>query len=224
MKTKERIDYFGEVFTPKNLVNEIINKIPLEHWANSSYSVLDPACGNGQFIIETLNKKVAAGLTKDEALKETYAVDLMASNIADVIARIVFWKTWNIDIFDEQGKPIDNLKLDGYADDDTAYWLKDYVASGKAYKRVYTLGELCVSVRTHPEKWWQMEFYIKGSDDKCYTGNGFCKNFVVADGLKYDFEFSGTEPRLKTDKEILLENIEKEIKLKDLQLKELCGM
>ena len=180
MKTKERIDYFGEVFTPKNLVNEIINKIPLEHWANSSYSVLDPACGNGQFIIETLNKKVAAGLTKDEALKETYAVDLMASNIADVIARIVFWKTWNIDIFDEQGKPIDNLKLDGYADDDTAYWLKDYVASGKAYKRVYTLGELCVSVRTHPEKWWQMEFYINGAID---INDDFCKNFIVADGL-----------------------------------------
>lgn len=222
MKTKDRTDQTAEFFTPDELVNELIEQSStVDQLKNSSYSVLDPACGSGQFIIGILKEKVRTGLTKDEALKETYGVDLMASNIADLIARIVFWKEWDIDIFDESGSAKKELELDGYADDDSACWLKEYVESGNKYSRVYKFENYAVTVRNHPEKWWVMQYYIGGSKE--YTGGSFCNNFVVGDGLKYDYEFND-EPSLKTEQEILLETIEVNLKLKDTQVKELLGI
>ena len=42
---------FGEVFTPMNLVNEMLNKLPIEVWKNKNFKWLDPAAGMGNFPI-----------------------------------------------------------------------------------------------------------------------------------------------------------------------------
>jgi len=42
---------FGEVFTPIKLVNEMLDKLPLEVWNNKNHKWLDPCCGMGNFPI-----------------------------------------------------------------------------------------------------------------------------------------------------------------------------
>ena len=42
---------FGEVFTPMSLVNEMLDKLPLEVWKNKDLKWLDPAVGMGNFPI-----------------------------------------------------------------------------------------------------------------------------------------------------------------------------
>ena len=42
---------FGEVFTPFNLVNEMLDKLPSNVWTNKNLKWLDPASGMGNFPI-----------------------------------------------------------------------------------------------------------------------------------------------------------------------------
>lgn len=46
---KEEKDKFGEVFTPPTLINEMLDKLPLEVWTNPELKWLDPANGIGNF-------------------------------------------------------------------------------------------------------------------------------------------------------------------------------
>lgn len=225
MKTKERTDQTAEFFTPDELVYELIHgSVSKGQLKDPAYSILDPACGSGQFIIGILKEKNKAGLSKGQALKETYGVDLMASNIADLIARIVFWKEWNIDIFDEHGLTKNNLSCEKYDIFDDVYWLKEHTSAGNGFTRKYEYGEHSVTVRNNPDKWWTMQYYITGSSYKGYTGGNFCKNFVVADGLKYDYEFNGKEPQLETDEEIKKRKKYETNNKKEQQLKNILGM
>jgi len=60
MRTKERIKRTAEIFTPAFLVNEILDKLTEygpEIW-NEEKTFLDPACGNGNFLIEILKRKL----------------------------------------------------------------------------------------------------------------------------------------------------------------------
>ena len=42
---------FGEVFTPMNLVNEMLDKFPKEIWKNKNLKWLDPATGMAVYLI-----------------------------------------------------------------------------------------------------------------------------------------------------------------------------
>jgi hypothetical protein len=42
---------FGEVFTPINLINEMLDKLPKEVWTNKKFKWFDPASGMGNFTI-----------------------------------------------------------------------------------------------------------------------------------------------------------------------------
>jgi len=209
-KTKIRTNQSAEFFTPTCVVEEMIEDIsnirPLS-FSNTTYSVLDPACGSGQFIMTILNKKVdqlsknqdTNNNIKQKALSYTYGVDIMASNIADTIARIVFWKEWDIEIFTENGSPCHDLKIPEYDDNDTVYWLKQHIADGHMFTRTYQYKNNVVTIRNHPNKWWQLQYCI--NDMGIYTSGDFCQNFIIADGLKYDYQFNN-EPALETPMEI----------------------
>lgn len=54
---KKRISDYGEVFTPKNIVDEIINLIPNESSLIESRH-LEPACGDGNFLLPILKRKL----------------------------------------------------------------------------------------------------------------------------------------------------------------------
>jgi len=48
IKEKER-DHFGEVFTPPDLIGELLDALPAKVWKNPSLTWLDPAAGFGNF-------------------------------------------------------------------------------------------------------------------------------------------------------------------------------
>ena len=89
MRSKERKNKFGEVFTPKELVNEMLDKLPQEELINPDKVIGDiSGCGNGNFLIEILNRRLKAGVKHKDALKTIYGVDIMADNVQECKERL----------------------------------------------------------------------------------------------------------------------------------------
>jgi len=97
-RTKQRIQQTGEVFTPLELVNEILDKLPLEVWQDPTKTFLDPAAGDGNFLVQVLIRKL--NYTKCEsvwgrckiafqALETVYGVELMEDNVDQCQIRLL---------------------------------------------------------------------------------------------------------------------------------------
>jgi hypothetical protein len=80
-RDKLRVKATGEVFTPTPLVQEILEKIPLDQFTNPAKTFLDNSCGDGQFLGEVLIRKMENGSTFEQALSTIYGVDLMIDNV-----------------------------------------------------------------------------------------------------------------------------------------------
>lgn len=89
-KSKERVSEFGEVFTPEHIVLDMIKLIPDDKWCDKSFIVLEPTCGNGNFVVEVIQKKIDSGLKLYNALNTTFGMDIMYDNIQECIDRILF--------------------------------------------------------------------------------------------------------------------------------------
>lgn len=87
-RTKDRIKQTGEVFTPLPLVDEILTKLPKEVWAKDK-TFIDPACGDGNFLVRVIAWKMQHGATAKQALETTYGVDLMEDNVAHCRQRLL---------------------------------------------------------------------------------------------------------------------------------------
>lgn len=80
-RTVERVRATGEVFTPTALVIEMLRYIDLDI-LGPGRTVLDPACGDGQFLVAAKWIKVYAhGMREDDALVDLYGVDIMRDNV-----------------------------------------------------------------------------------------------------------------------------------------------
>jgi type I restriction-modification system DNA methylase subunit len=80
-REKTRVKATGEVFTPTHLVQEVLNRLPIETFTDSAKTVLDSSCGDGQFLGEVLILKIENGSTLEQALSTIYGVDLMQDNV-----------------------------------------------------------------------------------------------------------------------------------------------
>jgi len=83
-----RVKATGEVFTPTPLVQDILEKIPLDQFTDPEKTFLDPSCGDGQFLSEIIIRKMENGSTYRQALSTTYGVDLMPDNCRECIRRL----------------------------------------------------------------------------------------------------------------------------------------
>jgi hypothetical protein len=101
VKSAERVRDLGEVFTPNATVQEILNLLPASIWKpHPSPTFLEPACGDGNFLVAILDRKLdhitkaysrgklPAGDTPEaaqyhglEALASIYAVDFSTDNV-----------------------------------------------------------------------------------------------------------------------------------------------
>jgi type I restriction-modification system DNA methylase subunit len=81
IRDKQRIKITGEVFTPTPLVQEILDKLPQDLFTDPSKTFLDPSCGDGNFLIEVLARKIENGIVFETALSTIYGVDLMPDNV-----------------------------------------------------------------------------------------------------------------------------------------------
>jgi len=80
-RDKARVKATGEVFTPAPLVQEILDKLPIEQFTDHTKKFLDNSCGDGQFLGEVLIRKMENGSTFEQALSTVYGVDLMQDNV-----------------------------------------------------------------------------------------------------------------------------------------------
>jgi type I restriction-modification system DNA methylase subunit len=85
-KSALRIKEQGEVFTPTELVLEILEQLPDQVWENGK-TYLDPTCGNGQFLAAVLIIKISLG--HQNALSTIYGVDIMQDNVDECRQRLI---------------------------------------------------------------------------------------------------------------------------------------
>ena len=76
-----RIKATGEVFTPTQLVQEILDEFPQNLFSDSTKTFLDNSCGDGQFLGEVLIRKLENGIDFETALSTIYGVELMEDNV-----------------------------------------------------------------------------------------------------------------------------------------------
>ena len=88
-KSKTRVKQLGEVFTPSELVNEMLDRLPPELWADPTKTYIDPACGTGNFLVEVVRRKIACGSTPLQALETTYGIDIMEDNVLECRQRLL---------------------------------------------------------------------------------------------------------------------------------------
>ena len=80
-REKNRVKSTGEVFTPTQLVQEILDELDPELFNDPEKTFIDPSCGDGQFLSEVVIRKLENGSTLEQALSTTYGVDLMMDNV-----------------------------------------------------------------------------------------------------------------------------------------------
>lgn len=80
-REQHRVKVTGEVFTPTELVIEIVQQLDINQFAPRK-KVIDPACGDGQFLIVALGIKMYHfGMSREDALQDIYGVDIMRDNV-----------------------------------------------------------------------------------------------------------------------------------------------
>lgn len=100
VKSKQRVADHGEVFTPEWLVEAMLDLVKDETERIDS-RFLEPACGNGNFLVQILRRKLAAvelkyGQSDFErrhyallALMCVYGIELLSDNITDCRANLL---------------------------------------------------------------------------------------------------------------------------------------
>jgi hypothetical protein len=90
-RDRQRIKATGEVFTPTELVREIIAELESnnpELFTDPTKTFIDNSCGDGQILSEVVIRKIECGSTLEQALSTTYGVDLMLDNVNAARARL----------------------------------------------------------------------------------------------------------------------------------------
>lgn len=100
IKSKKRVADFGEVYTNEREVNAMLDLVR-EETEKITSTFLEPACGNGNFLVEILSRKLATvgrlyGSDMDsyrlhmiEAVTSIYGVDIQADNIQESRKRML---------------------------------------------------------------------------------------------------------------------------------------
>jgi hypothetical protein len=100
IKSKQRVADHGEVFTPAWMVEAMLDLVKGESERIDS-RFLEPACGDGNFLVQILQRKLAAVETKYGksdferrhyallALMCVYGIELLTDNIADCRANLL---------------------------------------------------------------------------------------------------------------------------------------
>lgn len=76
-----RVKATGEVFTPTDVAQHMLNTMDQTIFRDPKKTVLDNSCGDGQLISEALIRKLENGIDFETALGTIYGVDLMEDNV-----------------------------------------------------------------------------------------------------------------------------------------------
>jgi len=91
-RDKLRIKQTAEVFTPTELVQEMLDKLEEQDqtlFSDPTKTFLDNSCGDCQFLSEVIIRKMErSGCTLEQALRTTYGVELMIDNVRECRKRL----------------------------------------------------------------------------------------------------------------------------------------
>ena len=76
-----RIKATQEIFTPTEMVKDLLDKLNPSLFVDIDQPFVDPTCGDGQFLGEVLIRKIENGIPFEQALATIYGVDLMPDNV-----------------------------------------------------------------------------------------------------------------------------------------------
>lgn len=132
IKSKERVQKHGEVFTPDSIVNDMLDltdkelkgidangniielhgEADIKKYIDTTY--LEPACGNGNFLIRILDRKLEGVQMLDiseqkewlvHAVASIYGVDIQLDNVLESRARMLeLIKNGRVDVMDLENK------------------------------------------------------------------------------------------------------------------------
>ncbi len=87
-----RIKQTAEVFTPTELVQEMLDKLEEQDqtlFSDPTKTFLDNSCGDCQFLSEVVIRKMErSGCSLEQALRTTYGVELMMDNVRECRKRL----------------------------------------------------------------------------------------------------------------------------------------
>lgn len=95
--SKDRVDLYGEVFTPPEIVKEMLDLVKEESYKLDA-TFLEPACGNGNFLVEILERKLktAKELGVEDfdrnvfiAVSSIYGIDILGDNVEEAKERMM---------------------------------------------------------------------------------------------------------------------------------------
>ena len=105
MKSKERTKASGEVFTPRSLIHQMLEKLPNEVWFDPFKTWLEPSAGDGNFLVEIKNRLLQAGHEEKHILDHMiYGIELIDDNHWVLQHRLGYFKDGkpNSTIWNEQ--------------------------------------------------------------------------------------------------------------------------
>lgn len=91
IKSRKRVQDFGEVYTNQREVNAMCDLIPKDVWDNIDSTFLEPACGNGNFLVEIVRRKLNRCRTPQEAFRavsSVYGIDILPDNVIESRERV----------------------------------------------------------------------------------------------------------------------------------------
>lgn len=135
IKDKSRVKEHGEVFTPDSIVNDMLNLVDEalgkdgvtinetpEDYISKTY--LEPACGNGNFLIRILDRKLDAvrKLPKEQqdiallkAVSTIYGIDIQSDNVRESKQRMLeLIENGSVDILELKNKEKLPFSGDGF--------------------------------------------------------------------------------------------------------------
>lgn len=110
----DRVKDFGEVFTLEDVVKKMCDLIPEDVWQDVDKTFLEPTCGNGNFLVEILERKLKFCKTKKskiDALKSIYGVDILEDNVVETRNRLGKIMIKNKNIVKDEIDEILNLNI-----------------------------------------------------------------------------------------------------------------
>lgn len=100
IKSKKRVREFGEVFTPERVVKAMCDLIPASVWKKVDSKFLEPSCGNGNFIVEILRRKLEHCENEADVMKaydSIYGIDIQQDNVEETKERMIAMCPDNVD-------------------------------------------------------------------------------------------------------------------------------
>lgn len=91
VKSKQRVQDFAEVYTAEREVKAMCDLIPQEQWDNIDTTFLEPACGNGNILVEIFARKLEKCNTYQDglrALRSITGIDIQADNCEESRERL----------------------------------------------------------------------------------------------------------------------------------------